>query len=344
MTIFLIILGSVILISLLSACIIIGMKNLAKRNTHFTRLGNEQGKLVMKEENVVEVLSNMKGLYYNNNGELVKAINPKKNGSLFKEFGIIFFGITPIKNIYQFSSEWNEYTEKKAKGVKGEQISYEIIKKNEKLDYFKRVYTHAIEILRVELNDGSKIDLVFLVTFEVLNIIQVIFKIKPDGIILAQAETGFAGAIQEQCKLLSYSDFRNTTNKSDPDSPFVKNVIEETNKIIENKFHLRADLIEMKFYDLSKGEEGDEDFQKAQMAQKIAELDGNAKILFAQKMALAKQAEGEGIKKYLEEISKIIGVENISSFANLEQVSKTHLLSYGTGASPVVPMVNAQTK
>ena len=188
------------------------------------------------------------------------------------------------------------------------------------------------------MTDGSKVDLVFLVTFEVLNITQVIFKIKPDGIILAQAETGFAGAVQEQIKKLSYEEFRDDTDKSDPTSPFVLEVLKITNEIIKEKFHLEAKLMEMKFYDLTIEGEGDEEFQKAQMAKRIAELDGNAKILLAKKMALAKQAEGKGLKKYLEEISTIIGVENISSFANLEQVSKTHLLSYGTRASDVTIM------
>ena len=338
MTITLIILSSVILLSLLSAGIIIGIKNLAKKNIHFTRLGNEQGKLVMKEDNVVRVLSNMKGWHYDDNGELTKGENPTKHGSLFKELGIIFFGLTPIRNIYQFSAEWNDYSDKKANSVKGEKYGYEIIKKSEKLDYFKRFYTHAIELPKVEMTDGSKVDLVFLVTFEVLNITQVIFKIKPDGIILAQAETGFAGAVQEQIKKLSYEEFRDDTDKSDPTSPFVLEVLKKTNEIIKEKFHLEAKLMEMKFYDLTIEGEGDEEFQKAQMAKRIAELDGNAKILLAKKMALAKQAEGKGLKKYLEEISTIIGVENISSFANLEQVSKTHLLSYGTRASDVTIM------
>lgn len=325
MTTFLIIL---VILSLLSAGIILGMKKLAKRNIHFTQLGNEQGKLIVKGDNVVEVLSHMENFYYDNNGELQKGNNPKSLGSLFKEFGIVFFGITPIKEVYKFTSEFKEYVDKKAEEITDKQPRYEIIKKKEELDCFKRFYTHAIEILRAELKDGSKIDLVFLVTFEIKNIIQVIFKIKPDGIILAQAETAFTGALNDGLRKYDYETFRDSTDKSDPKSPFVLNIISQTNEIIEKKFHLSVDLVEMSFFDLSKGEPGDEDFEKAQKAQKIAELEGDAKIITATKNAEAKKIDGQGKKDYLKEIEEVVGKENISSFANLEQVKDTKLVSY----------------
>lgn len=332
--------GSFVFLSLLAYSIIVWFKTLAKRNVHFTQLGNEQGKLIMKEQNIVGVISNMKKVHYDENGELQNQPNPKDYGSFFKEFGIIFFGITPIKEIYKFSISWNEFVEKETKEVKGEQPNYEVIKKNEKLDYFKRFYTHAIQILRVELNDGSKIDLVFLVAFEILNIIQVIFKIKPDGIILAQAETGFAGAVQDELREFSYEVFRNDVDKSNPDSPFVKAVLQKTNAIIESKFHLRAVLMEMKFYDLSKGEPGDEDFEKAQKAKKLAQITGDAKIVAAKKAKTARKIEGEANREYFEEIVKVVGKDNIANFANLEQVKSTQLLSYGQGSTPVTPVVN----
>jgi hypothetical protein len=341
MTTFLIIL---VILSLLSAGIILGMKKLAKKNVHFTQLGNEQGKLIVKGDNVVEVLSHMKNFYYDNNGELRKGNNPNGLGSLFKEFGIVFFGITPIKEVYKFTSEFKEYVDKKAEEITDKQPRYEIIKKKEELDYFKRFYTHAIEILRAELKDGSKIDLVFLVTFEIKNIIQVIFKIKPDGIILAQAETAFTGALNDGLRKYDYATFRDSTDKSDPKSAFVLNIISQTNEIIEEKFHLSVDLVEMSFFDLSKGEPGDEDFEKSQTLKKIAENEGDAKIIKAQKNAEAKKIDGEGQKAYYEEIAKVIGKKNIGSFANLEQVKDTNLVSYGSTDSKILLNVKPEDK
>ncbi len=323
--------------------VIITLKNYAKKNVHFTTLGNEQGKLVMKEKNIVDVLSNMRGVYYNEKGKQIIGSNPRNYGSLFEEFGITYFGLTPIKEIYEFSVEWRELIEKEASEVKNGS-SFEIVEKKEKLDYFKRFYPHAVQLKKVELSDGSSIDIVFVLTFEVLDIVQVIFKVKPDGIILAQAENAFTGALIDQMKNFSYEEFRDDVDKSDPNSPFVKAVLGNANAIIESHFFLRASLMEMRYFDLSKGEPGDEEFEKAQKALKIANLNGDAKIAEAIKQKAARKIQGEGNREYFEEMVKVIGANNIGEFANLEQVKDTQLLSYGQGAKSVTPVVNIPAK
>lgn len=335
----LIIIVIIILCSLLAFLLIIWIKKLAKENTHFTTIGNEQGKLIAQEDDIVDVLSNMKGVYYDKMGELHREKNPKTYGSLFKELGTIVFGLSPIRKVYRFSLSWNEFVEREAKEVRGNKYTYEIIHKNEKIDSFRRFYSHAIPIFRIEMKDGSKVDMVFIVTFEILNIIQVIFKIKPEGIILTQAEVAFSAAIQDEMKKFDYQKFRDEVNKSDQDSDFVKEVITKTNAIIEKKFHLRADLIEMKVFDLSKGEPGDEEILKATKEETIQKLLGDAKITKALKEARARKIQGGGMKEYFEEVAKIIGKKNIAAYANLEQVKDTGLLSYGSGS--VTPIVAA---
>ena len=314
------------------------VKKLAKRNIHFTELGKEEGKLVKQGEDIVKVISNMKEVYYDDNGE--EQIGSKPLGSFFKELGILFFGITPIREIYEFSIKWSEYAESQVEETKGK--PYELIEKKEKVGYFKRFYTHAIEITRLEMGGGAKIDIVFLVTFEILNIIQVIFKIKPDGIILAQAETGFVGAVLDKLKGADYQNFRDKTDKSDQNSDFVKDILKKTNEIIENKLHLKAVLMEVKYYDLSKGEPGDEDLEKAQKAKTIAEINGDAEIATASKRKTAREIDAEADSNYFEKIGKVIGSRNIGEFANLEQVKKTQLRVYGKPVNNVVPIIDIE--
>ena len=112
-----------VLLSLGIALIILKIKDLSNENTHFTTLSPEQGKLIVKEGKIVDVLSNMEGVYYDEKGEKIEKENPKKYGSLFKEFGVVFFGISPINKIYTFSVSWSEYVEKEAKKIKEERAA-----------------------------------------------------------------------------------------------------------------------------------------------------------------------------------------------------------------------------
>jgi len=339
-----IIIGIAFLLSLLSYLILIKIKEYAKKDKHFTTLGNEEGKLIAQEERIVNVISNMQGMHYDRNGELVRSSNPNKYGSLFKDLGVIYFGISPIKRVYQFSLSWSEFVDREAREVRGEQQAlYEIVKKREVLTTFKRLYSHAIPVLRIELKDGSKVDMVYVVTFEILNIIQVIFKVKPDGIVLAQAEAAFGAAIQDELRLFDYVKLRDTVDKSSRTSTFVQAVIAKTNAIIEEKFHLRADLMEMKIFDLSLGEPGDIEMEKATKENQIQTLLGDAKITAAQKDKEARKLKGEGAKEYFDQVALAIGPENIAQFAIMEQVKETNLVSYGPGSTPVVPMVNVKT-
>ena len=341
-TLIIIIVGA-FLLSLLSYLIIMTIKEYAKKDKHFTTLGNEEGKLIAQEQNIVNVISNMQGMHYNELGELIRTTNPNKYGSLFKELGVIYFGISPIKRVYQFSLSWSEFVEREAREVRGEpQPIYEIVNKRETLTTFKRLYSHAILVPRIELKDGSKVDMVYIVTFEILNIIQVIFKVKPDGIILAQAEAAFGSALQDELRIFDYVELRDTVDKSSRTSPLVIAVIAKTNDIIEEKFHLRADLMEMKIFDLSRGEPGDEEILKATKAKEIATLQGDAKITAATKDKEAQKLRGEGEKEYFDQIALAIGAENIAQFAIMEQIKGSNLVSYGSGSTPVVPMVNVK--
>ena len=135
----------IIFLSLLAVGGFFWIKNHAKRNIHFTTLGNESGKIIMKGKNITEIITNMKDAYYDDEGELHQMSNPKKYGALFKELGIVFFGITPIKEIYELSAEWNEYVEKESWEIKSgkkeeekipDKPTYEIVKNIEKLDYY----------------------------------------------------------------------------------------------------------------------------------------------------------------------------------------------------------------
>lgn len=335
----LIIIGIIFLLSLLSYLIIIKIKEFAKVNKHFTTLGNEEGKLIANENKIVNVISNFNGIHYNKSGELIRTPNPVKYGSLYKQLGVIYFGLSPIKRVYQFSLSWSEFVEREAREVRDGQQAFQILKKSETLTTFKRLYAHAIPVLRIELKDGSKVDMVYIVAFEILNIIQVIFKVKPDGIVLAQAEAAFGAALQDELRVFSYKELRDDVDKSSRTSTFVKAVIAKTNAIIEEKFHLRADLMEMKIFDLCLGEPGDVEMEKATKENQIQTLLGEAKITAAKMEKEAKRIKGEAIKEYFNEISGAIGSQNIAAYANLEQVKDTKLLSFGNQSTPVVPMV-----
>lgn len=336
MLISLIISVCIIILIILAWLFVKKIKSLAKRNVHFTEIGSEEGKLVKQGENIVKVMSNMKDVYYDDKGE--KQPGFRSLGSFFEELGIPFFGITPIWEIYEFSIKWTEYAESQVDETKGIKRPYELIEKKEKVNYFKRFYTHAIEIMRIEMGGGVKIDMVFLVTFEILNIIQVIFKIKPDGIILSQAEAGFVGAVLDKLKGADYQNFRDKTDKSDPNSDFVKDVLKKTNEIIETKLRLKAAIMEVKYYDQSQGEPGDEEIIKVQTAKTIAEIQGDADIMKAEKRKLARDIDADADSNYFEKIGKVIGSnKNIAEFANLEQVKETQLRVYGnTTVTPII--------
>ncbi|MEK7588261.1 MAG: hypothetical protein AAB438_00400 [Patescibacteria group bacterium] len=313
----------------LCAGIILGLKNLGKKNICFTTLAPEEGKLVVQEGNVVEVLSNMTDAYYDEKGELIEEENPEGLGEIFEELGVIPYGLTPIKEIYQFSVAWMEYIEKEASQVKTGEKKFILVPRVEKTTSFKRFYTTAVEVLRIELAGGVKIDMAFNLTLEVLNIIQVLFKIKPDGILLAQAEVSLQGAVQDYMKGRNYEEFRDNFDKADPESDFVTKILAATNRVIEGHFHLSAALLEVKYYDLSAGEAGDEEIIKAMKDLQLATLRGDALVEAETKAKLAMKLRGEGMADYFEAIGKSIGADNIPAFANLEQVKQSQLRVYG---------------
>ncbi len=328
----LIILGIVLAVMFWAAGTILEIKKLAKKDTHLTTIMPETGKLVKLGEDIVKVLTNMRDGHYNDKGDWRPV--PKSLGHLFKELGVVFFGISPIYEIYKFDFRFSEYVEKESQEVTG--MTYKIVHRKETVDSFKRYYTHAVENKKIELNDGSKIDMVVLVTFEILNIIKVIFKIKPDGIILAQAEAGIQSAINDEMRKESYQTFRNTLDKSNPDSGFVKEVISRANNIIEREFHLRVLLIEVKYYDLSEGEPGDKEFIQAQKSVELARLTGEAKVEAAKQRLQARTIDAAADAHYFDSIKKIVGEKNIGEYANLEQVKNTKLLVYNSPETALV--------
>ncbi len=338
--------GILIIISVLAALGITKAKEMSKEDNLVTELAPETGKLVKQGENIVAVLSNFKDGHYTNDGKWELGA-PPGNGELFTELGFIYFGLTPIQEIFVFPVSWSRYIEKEAQSVQDESESrkpkYELVEQSETVNYFKRFYTHAIEILRIEMAGGVKIDMVVTVTFELSHVIQVIYKIKPDGIILAQGETGFAAAMQDALKGKDYEEFRDKTDKSNPESEFVKDVLERTNAITDKNLYLNAVLMEVNYIDLSLGEPGDEEMEKAMKAKEIAGLTGDAKVVTAKKNKEAAIVDGEADAAYFESVKKVIGEKNIGEFANLRQAQKTELRVYN-GASNTLVAVDGDTK
>lgn len=332
------------------------VKTRSKENINYTTLAKEEGKLVVTSENVTKILGNFKNGFFQENGdwhEYTAGEVKQDLGDLFKQTGTIAYGSYPIEKIYEFTEEFTDHVKaesgevKKTTGNKEEPtVAMKVVTK--KVDSFRRFYVTIIKITKIEMKDGSKIDIELIATYMVTNIIRLIFKMKPDGIILSQIETGTVGVIGDIIKSFdSYAFFRDNVNKADQEldpaipAKFIGLIRKATNDITDSGFGVILDKLEIGDYGLSKGEAGDAEFEASQKAKKIADNLGDAAKTKANADAIAyttmRDAERLADAKYAEYLTAKLGKEGAANLMAIQAAAKTKLIAYN---SPITPVVN----
>jgi hypothetical protein len=321
----------------------------AKEDINYTFLEKGEGKLIMAGENVVRILSNFSNGYFNDRGIWVDCKDHPEwmpnYGPLFKEAGIVRYGDYPVDQIYEFMEEFSEYVRgeiKEAKENSGNKKDlvqlYAMTKKQVKVNSFKRFYVNAIEIKNIEMKGETKIDMILIVTYRVINIVKALFKIKPDGIVLSQAAIATKTAVGDVMKdFESYQYFRDQVNKADQEGLFVKDVREKSNDITEDGLGLVIDKIELAYYDLSLGEPGDEELEKSMKADVIAKNLGKA-------YKTKRTAEQEADADYAQAMVEKLGQGNAANIMALQQIKDTQLKVYNSPVTPVVSVDDDKNK
>lgn len=321
------------------------IKKRAEQNINYTFLEKGKGKLVISGENVVKVLSNFDGGYFDDKGHWVDlSIEEDKvapdYGPLFKETGIVHYGQYPIDQIYEFMEEFSEYVKEELKETKKTSTNlesspkpYSMQGKQIPVDSFKQFYVNAIEIKNIEMKGETKVDMIFIITYKVMNIMKAIFKVKPDGIVLSQTAIATKAAIGDVMKSYeSYQYFRDEVNKADQGGDFVQQIISRSDHITARGFGLVIDKVELAQYDLSLGEPGDEELEKSMKAKVIATNLGEA---YKTKRKAEQEADGE----YAGELVRKLGQNNAANIMSLQQIKETELKVYN---SPVTPIIGTE--
>jgi len=331
----------------------------AKEDINYTFLEKGEGKLIMSGENVVRILSNFSNGYFNDHGIWVDCEGHPEwmpnYGPLFKEAGIVRYGDYPVDQIYEFMEEFSEYVRgeiKEARETSGNKKDlvqlYAMTKKQVKVNSFKRFYVNAIEIKNIEMKGETKIDMILIVTYRVINIVKALFKIKPDGIVLSQAAIATKAAVGDVMKdFESYQYFRDQVNKADQevkkgeeedyDPIFIGKIREKSDEITANGLGLVIDKIELAHYDLSLGEPGDEELEKSMKADVIATNLGKA-------YATKRKAEQDADANYAEAMVEKLGQGNAANIMALQQIKDTQLKVYNSPVTPVVSVDDDKNK
>lgn len=312
----LIIIGLIIALISIAAGIILGLKRLARKNNLFTYLPKESGKIVMTGDNVVEILNNFEEGYYDSTGQWTEG-EPQNLGELFEELGLTYYGLTPIKEIYNFSVFWKAIVDKEVAQLGDHPVSpvKQIVPQKEMTDHFKRFYSHSVTIPNIEMEGEVKVDVTLTIVFKVLNIIKAIFQIDPRGIVFPQSEDAVSGALQDYLRGKNYETFRDDEDKISPNSDFIRSMSAKIDEVIKTKLFIGVHLIEFKSIELSSE---DEEMKLAIKAKKIAELKGDAFVIERNKSA-------EGEARYIETMKNLLNEEDFSTWLALYQ-SKTGLL------------------
>ncbi len=329
---------SLVALSLAVLGILLWLIKLAKKDIHLTELAPETGKMVKMGTDVVRFLFNSDSGHYEKNGDWVAG---RQNlGRLFNLTGRVFFGVSPIYEIFHFSVSWGEYSLVD---------DHPVVSKKEEKDCtkFKRFYPHAVMIKGAEMakegEEGGKdtsttrIDAVLLVTIEITNIRDAVYKMPPEGIVFSQVNTAVQGGFNDYVKGRKWEVFK-TEDKIPQNSEFVQYVIDSANPVLEALgIGMKIKVVELKYHDLTGSEENAE-LAASQTKLVVAENEGAAEVARARKHKEARKIEGEGEADYLREVAGVIGKDNIAAFANLEKVANTQLRVYGD--TKAVPMID----
>ncbi len=336
------------------------LKAWAKRDWNYTQLAPETGKVVVKGENVVKILFNSEDGHYDEHGDW-KPGEKQKLGRLFNFLGITDIGLSPIFSIMHFKRSWCEFVENRTPEAK----SFIKLEEKEDCTSFSRFYAHAVEITDVEMKamkskpakktatrskkgasknvDGKdegtiKINAVLIVTFQVMNIIKVIFKVPPQGIIFTQASTAVETAFEDFANDQDWETFQNM-GKLDQNSKLATTIIEAVDAVTEKALGIKVHLVELKFYEMVKSPANAE-VEKSQVAKLIAENEGSALVKTAEKRREARLIDADADGAYFNSMGKVMkNNPQLAEFMKLEQVKDTELLSYGGGASSDVKVM-----
>jgi hypothetical protein len=349
--------GIAIILAILG--IVLWIRSLAKRDIHFTELSPITGKLVIKGKQVVkilfdsvETLSNpLKVGHYEKDGKWVEG---RQNlGFFFRWTGRVFYGLYPIYEIMKFDVSWSEYaggiTEKD-----GKRIPPSIVPKTTHCDSFNRFYTHAVLFHGVEMaHEGDKeikgkkddtsttrIDAAMLVTLEITNIVKAIFKLEPEGIVFAQADTAIKAAFNDYARQdgMTWEKFKDE-EKGNQDSEFVEHMKAHANKVLETlDIGMKLTVVELRYHDLTPSP-GNEKLEESQTMVLVAQNEGDAAIALAERQAKAAKLRGKGTRQELEEVVKVVGKDGAVQLGSLRLIADTELRVWGT-PTPTVPVVN----
>lgn len=174
----------------------------------------------------------------------------------------------------------------------------------------------------------TKIDAAMLVTIEITNIVNAVFKLEPEGIVFVQADTAIKAAFNDYLKGRKWNDFKDET-KGSQDSPFVKHMIAHANAALKILgIGMKLTVVELRYHDLTPSP-GNEKLEESQTAVLVAQNEGDAEIALAKRQAQAAKLRGEGTRQELEAIVRAVGKDGAVQLASLDRVAKTELRVYG---------------
>lgn len=325
--------------------------DLAKKDVHFTELAPDTGKLIKRGEDIVDIKFNSDKEHYDDNGTLVEG--KQDLGWFFNLTGRVFFGISPIWEVFHFKTSWNEYAQGKL-NEDGTRKPPSIISRTENGTTFKKNYTHAVMVMGAEMKreggnskdttdtSTTRINAAMLLTMKITNINNAIYKVDPEGIVFAQADTAAEGAFNDHVKGCTWEEFRDK-DKTSQDGEFVQYIINRANAVLAVLgIGMEVMVVELKYYDITLGP-GSEDYEKSQLALRTADNIGNAEIALAKKRKEARKVDGEAEGEYFKAVHEIGGINDINTYAQLEQVKKTQLRVFGSEAvKKTLPIINTE--
>jgi hypothetical protein len=380
----------IVVLSLVVLGIALKIFSLAKTDTSFTQLAPMTGKMVKMGEDIVNILFNSEndgpersktdkkeGYYEAKTGEW-KPGKKQSLGWLFDLTGRIFFGISPIYEIFKFDVSWGELSEGELLANGKQKPPSVTLKKECGCTTFKRVYPHAVMILGAEMaQEGAagdedtattRIDAALLVGIQMNNVLNAVYKIPPQGIVFTQVNAALQGAFNDYVKGRKFGEFRaedKLSQKPEPkkipilnekkeivgyntdltDLGFVPHMLEKANSVLkELGIGMEVVVVELKYYDLTQSPEN-EALAESQTLLLIAQNKGEAEIALAEKELKALQLRGQGKASELRAIGEVIGHENLAAYANLQLVQGTELRVYGpTNVVPVVGVGDGDKK
>ncbi len=271
-------------------------------------------------------------------------------GRLFRLTGRIFFGISPVDEILRFNTSWTQLV-KGVIGKDGKEEPPTLVEKKEESDHFKRSYPHTVWVSEAEMrregatddktdSSTTRIDAAMLLTVDINNIVDALFRIPPTGIVFAQVNAASEGAFNNYVRERTWEEFRGE-DKLSQDSPFVLYVIREANKVLTKLgIGMEVSVVELKYFRLTPTS-GNEELEKSQTLLLINENKGDAEVALAKRQKEADKIRGEGRAASLNAVKEVVGESNIGTYAALEQVKETELRVYG-GNKEVVPVIDTE--